>query len=340
MRNFVETGEKKTVPREVLDMSIYTNLIGMGCVAIGLSAYLSVQIANKHISFIIIVLSSIFILIITFLITKRWLDNEHESKLRSQKEKYDSKIKRLKKEYDTTTLEKTIRDGTQTLIKNAVDYFKIENIKNEMGSTAAIQNLQLDKYGQIIELLADFSLILPDYQENQSIVQEEINHQIEIYQIDEKAFAVFLERILDKYQVTVSKKIRERVAQNVIEHKKVCPNCAESVLLKANVCKHCNYEFKKAPPPKKNAPSSLAQEGVERGKKLYKDGNYQGAIDVLTHAIQAKPNYAVAYYNRAIVYKKIGNIKKAEHDLKEASFLGHKKAQDVLESLGGAGVPA
>ncbi|MCP4106611.1 MAG: hypothetical protein GY749_13925 [Desulfobacteraceae bacterium] len=142
--------------------------------------YLPFQIPNRTAAIIATIFSCVFSLIITFLITKQWMEKEYEGKMRIMKDKYERKIRRLKKEHDTTTLEKTIRDGTQTLIKNALDYFKIENIKNEMGATAALQNLQLDKYGQIIELLADFSLILPDYQENQQIVKEEIDHQIDI----------------------------------------------------------------------------------------------------------------------------------------------------------------
>lgn len=309
-------------------MNIYTNLIALGAVAICLSAFLSSQIDSRHLSLFMTVLSSIFTLLITYVLTKRWIEDEHEKKIQALKDKYEKKIRRLKKEYDTTTLEKTIRDGTQTLIKNAVDYFKLENIKNEMGPTAAIQNLQLDKYGQIIELLADFSLILPDYQENQRIVQQEIHHQIDIYQIDEKAFAIFLQRILDKYTLTVTKKIREKVETSTLENKKSCPRCAENVLQKARICKHCGYEFKTT--PKLPTGSAAALNRVEEGKALFRSGNYQEALSVFTNAIELKPNYALAYYNRAIVYSKLGDQKQAESDLKEASFLGHKKAQELL----------
>lgn len=313
-------------------MNIYANLIALGSVAIGLSAFLSFQIPNKHISLVMTILSSIFTLLITYIITKRWIEKEHDSKMQVFKEKYEKKIRRLKKEYDTTTLEKTIRDGTQTLIKNAIDYFKLENIKNEMGPTAAIQNLQLDKYGQIIELLADFSLILPDYHENQRIVQQEINHQIEIYTIDEKAFAIFLQRILDKYTLTVTKKIREKVESSSLERKKSCPRCAESVLEKARICKHCGFEFKAT--PKLPSQSAAAMDRVEEGKTLFRSGNYEEALNVFTNAIELKPNYALAYYNRAIVYNKLGRQEKAQDDLKEASYLGHKKAQELLNSKG------
>ena len=219
-------------------MNIYTSLIILGSVAVGLSAYLPFQIPNKSVSFISTIFSSIFSLLITYIITRRYMEQEHEAAIKTLKERYDRKIRRLKKEHDTTTLEKTIRDGTQTLIKNALDYFKLENIKNEIGASAAIQNLQLDKYGQIIELLADFSLILPDFQENQLIVQREIDHQISIYETDERPFAIFMERILEKYQTTVDKKIREKNEQRTIESMKTSPRCAERVLFKARICKH------------------------------------------------------------------------------------------------------
>jgi tetratricopeptide (TPR) repeat protein len=311
------------------EINIYISLSVLGLIAIGLSAFLSFQVSGM--SSILTILSSIFSLLITFIITKRWMEADNDEKIRVIEEKHDKKIRRLKKEHDTTTLEKTIRDGTRTLIKNALDYFKIENIKNEMPPSAAIQNLQLDKYGQIIELLADFSLILPDYRENQQIVQQEINHQIEIYQIDEKAFATFLQRIMEKYVVTVNKKIKEKTDLNFTESIKTCPRCAEKVLLKANVCKHCGFEFKVV--SKSTIHSNIALDRVEKGKELYRSGNYQGAINALTSAIDLKPNYAIAYYNRAIVYKKLGNMKLYEVDMKEASYLGHKKAQEIVKTL-------
>lgn len=310
----------------------YTTLLVLGLVAVGVSAYLPMQIPSRNISFVTAILSSTLSLLIIFILTKRNVEKEYELKMQKLKDQYERKIGRLKKEHDSTTLEKTIRDGTQALIKNALDYFKIENIKNEIGPSAAMQNLQLDKYGQIIELLADFSLILPDYQENRQIVTQEIDHQIQIYQVDEKPFAGFLERILEKYLVAVNKKIREKVDQNALESKKQCPRCAEKVMLEAKICKHCGYEFKAI--SKSSAHNNAALQRVEKGKMLYNSGNYQEAVDILSKAIELKPNYAVAYYNRAIVFNKLGNHEKAESDLKEAGYLGHKKAQELLKLKG------
>ncbi len=309
-------------------MSVYTQLILVGTVAAAFAAYVPFQVASNYVSMVLIILSTTLSLLITFLITKGWMEKIYEDKMQKLKEMYEIKIRGLKKEHDTTTLEKTIRDGTQTLIKNALDYFKLENIKNEMGDSAAIANLQLDKYGQIIELLADFSLILPDIRENREIVQQELNHQISIYQIDERPFAMFLRRIMDKYKVTVDKKIREKTDQNTLGILKTCPRCAERVLLKANVCKHCGYEFKMI--PKTSAHNTVALDRVEKGKKLFWAGDYDDALDALSSAIELKPNHASAYYNRAIVHYKLGDGEQAEKDLKEASYLGHKKAQELL----------
>ncbi len=196
-------------------MNIYFNLIILGVIGIVLLGFASFQVLTPIVSFAVTVFSFVVFLLITFINVKAWIEREHDRKITRLKEQYERKIYRLKHEYDTATLEKTIRDGTKTLIKNAVDYFKIENIKNEMEPSAAIQNLQLDKYGQIIELLADFSVILPDHEENREIVLQEINHQIELYEIDEKMFAEFLKIIMGKYLLTVNKKLREKQPEPV-----------------------------------------------------------------------------------------------------------------------------
>lgn len=310
-------------------MNTYIGLISLGVVAVGLSAYLPFLIPTPAISFITVIFASVFSLLITYMVTRKWVEEQAEIKSLKLKEENDKRIRRLKKEHDTTTLEKTIRDGTQTLIKNALDYFKIENIKNEIGTSAAIENLQLDKYGQIIELLADFSLILPDIKENQKIVEEEITHQIKIYQIDENPFALFLERIMKKYIVTVTKKIKEKIDQETMESMKTCPQCAERVLPKAKVCKHCGNKFH----ADKRMPSQTAilPDRIENGKNLYKSGLFEEAIKEFDTAIQDKADNAVAYYNRAVVHSKLGNREKARSDLKEASNLGHKKAKALLK---------
>lgn len=309
-------------------LNIYTNLAVVGLLFLALIGYISFQVADKNIAFLAISLSFILGMLINYLVTRKGAKEEYAVIINRIKEDHLAKIKRLRNEHDTSTLEKTIRDGTRTLIKNAVDYFKIENIKNEMPASAAIQNLQLDKYGQIIELLADFSLILPDYKENQEIVQQELNHQIEIYQIDEKAFAVFLQRIMEKYEVTVSKKLRERIDNTAPSSMKTCPRCAERVLPKAKVCKHCGHEF--AAGSEKQQSSEM--EVLKKGQALYRSGDYQEALKVLTNAIKDNPKFGQAYYNRGILHEKLGNQTQALNDLTAAAQLGHKKAQKFLLS--------
>lgn len=310
-----------------IQMIFYMQLIILGLAGVALSAYFSSGATDPGITFVSIILSYALSLLITFIITKREVEKECDDVISSLKAEYKIKIRRLKREHDTTNLEKTIRDGTQTLIKNAVDYFKIENIKNEGPSSAAMQNLQLDKYGQIIELLADFSLILPDSKENQEIVQEEIIHQIDIYRIDEKDFAQFLQRIMDKYLITVNKKIREKKELSFNKKRmKRCPKCAEKILMKAQICKHCGYELREI--------QIMNESGwLEKGQKLYRSGNFSGALSLFTNAIDLNPKSARAYYSRGLSHEKLGNQSRAVDDLRVATRLGHEKAQKALNIL-------
>ncbi|MDM8523161.1 tetratricopeptide repeat protein [Desulfococcaceae bacterium HSG8] len=313
-------------------MSFYANLVILGLTGTGLSAYLFFRVPDPNISFMSSTLSYILSLLITFILTKKDVEREYEDVIDCLKKEYKTKIHRLKREHDTTTLEKTIRDGTQTLIKNALDYFKIENIKNEVPASAAIQNLQLDKYGQIIELLADFSLILPDYKENQEIVQHEIVHQIEIYRVDEKDFAHFLERIMKKYLITVNKKIREKTDLHMARRMKRCPKCAEKILPEAKICKHCGHVLKADSPNSTVIPGTTEVDWLRKGQALYRSGNLNEALSMLTNAIDLNPKFSLAYYHRGIVNKKMGNKKRAMDDLKIAAQLGHRKAQETLKS--------
>lgn len=313
-------------------MRNYTHLIVIGLVAFVLVIYLFFEVFEINI--FIMISSYVISLLITYIITKKELEVRHDGIIHSLKKKYNIRIRKLKREHDTATLEKTIRDGTKTLIKNAVEYFKIENIRNEMPLSAAIQNLQLDKYGQIIELLADFSLILPDYQENQEIVQEEIDHQIEIYQIDEKPFAEFLQRITEKYTTTVHKKIRERQYQDLRRTMQTCPQCAEKILPHSEVCKHCGHKLKNAAPPKSSVPVKPDEpDWIKKGYDSYRSGNFKEAIRIFTVAIDLNPDDSQAYYNRGILHMKIDKQTQAADDLKAAAGMGHKKAQKVLNSL-------
>lgn len=222
-------------------MHIYANLVVLGLGGMALITFSTFQVFTPAITFLLSFFVFLVFLLVAFLNTRAWIEKEHYRKIRTLKEQYERKIRRIKNEYDTATLEKAIREGTKTLIKNAVDYLKIENIKKEMPPSAAIQNLQLDKYGQIIELLADFSLILPDYDENRRIVEREINHQIDIYEIDEKLFAEFLKTILGKYHLTVTKKMRERLQLAAGRQSRFCPACKERIPVHSSDCRYCGH---------------------------------------------------------------------------------------------------
>ncbi|WP_207691863.1 tetratricopeptide repeat protein [Desulfonema limicola] len=317
-------------------MQIYANLFLLGLIGTALLAFAFFQMINIYLSFSISVLAYIIFIMIVFINTRTWLTKEHEKHISSLKEKYEGKIQSLRNEYDTAMLEKTIRNGTKTLIKNAVDYFKVENIKNEMPPSAAIQNLQLDKYGQIIELLADFSLILPDYDENRQIVLQEITHQIDIFLIDEKPFAEFLQTIMGKYLLTVNKKIREKIRQNVLKHMKACPNCSERVSNDARICKHCGHQFIKSLDKeilikKENGKKETGL--IKKGYDLYQTGRFEEAIKCFSIAIKMNPRADQAYYGRGFIYNKINKYQKAVKDIQYAARLGHEKAQEFLSTI-------
>ncbi len=314
-------------------MNIYINLVVLGVIGITLFAFLSFQVMNPLASFFIAVFAYVIFLLISLMNARTWLEREHDRKITHLKDRYERKIRRLKHEHDTATLEKTIRDGTKTLIKNAVDYFKIENIKNEMPPSAAIQNLQLDKYGQIIELLADFSLILPDYEENRQIVQQEIIHQIDVYQIDEKPFAEFLRTIMGKYVLTVNKKMQEKIQMDVSRTLKTCARCSERMPVSAPRCKKCGYEFKNVREINFSRSGDDPAEWLRKGNLLYRSGNLDEALRVFTLTIALDPNLDQAYYNRGVIYWKMSDFHKAVDDFQSAAQLGHGKAKAALDQI-------
>jgi len=78
-----------------------------------------------------------------------------------------------------------------------------------------------------------------------------------------------------------------------------------------------------------NNTSLTVKEWLEKGEVLYKSSSYQEAINSYNNAINLSPNYK-AYFNRGVVYNKLGNRKQAVSDLKAAASLGHKKSQKIL----------
>ena len=67
------------------------------------------------------------------------------------------------------------------------------------------------------------------------------------------------------------------------------------------------------------------------GKKYYAAGNHHEAINRFGQAIDVRSD-SKAFYNRGLLYYKIGDRNKAVKDLKVAATLGHEKSQNILTS--------
>jgi tetratricopeptide (TPR) repeat protein len=67
-------------------------------------------------------------------------------------------------------------------------------------------------------------------------------------------------------------------------------------------------------------------------------GDYHQAIRDLSRTIELKPKNTAtttdAYYNRAVMYGKVGERKKGWEDMKACARLGDSNAQDLLRSKG------
>ncbi len=58
---------------------------------------------------------------------------------------------------------------------------------------------------------------------------------------------------------------------------------------------------------------------IKEAQLFFKDNNYKSAINTLTRAIEINNESESAFYNRAVVFLKIGNTEKAINDLKIAA---------------------
>lgn len=72
---------------------------------------------------------------------------------------------------------------------------------------------------------------------------------------------------------------------------------------------------------------------VKKGQAMYHTGNLKGAVIAFSSAISADPEFAVAYFNRAFVYQKLGHKEHARKDIKAAAKLGHKRSIEILKKL-------
>ncbi len=81
-------------------------------------------------------------------------------------------------------------------------------------------------------------------------------------------------------------------------------------------------------------PSLDAETYLNRGNAYSKKGQYDHAISDFTKAIEINPRYALAYNNRGIVMRKLGNIKMACSDAKRACELGDCGLYELLREWG------
>lgn len=73
---------------------------------------------------------------------------------------------------------------------------------------------------------------------------------------------------------------------------------------------------------------------MELGRALYRNKNYEAAIDTYTDIISLNPKHKKAYYNRGVIHYKLNNYLAAGNDFISAAKLDHKKAQKILKSEG------
>ena len=70
------------------------------------------------------------------------------------------------------------------------------------------------------------------------------------------------------------------------------------------------------------------------GHTLCNKQYFQLAVELYTALIALYPTYALAHYNRAVVYYKLNNYDAAKVDFISAAKLGHKQAQRILKTGG------
>ena len=78
--------------------------------------------------------------------------------------------------------------------------------------------------------------------------------------------------------------------------------------------------------------AQTANDWFDSGLAKAKRGDYQGAIDDYTRAIQINPNDAKAYSNRGIVLEIVGDLKGACTDWRKAAELGNTNAAKWVRS--------
>ena len=66
---------------------------------------------------------------------------------------------------------------------------------------------------------------------------------------------------------------------------------------------------------------------LKRGKKLTRQGDYVGAVEVFNLAIDQNKEFAEAYFSRGACYYMLGYYQRAADDLNAATLFGCQDAQ-------------
>jgi tetratricopeptide (TPR) repeat protein len=78
---------------------------------------------------------------------------------------------------------------------------------------------------------------------------------------------------------------------------------------------------------KENPPQKIEEPAIVNAAEM------DSVISVFSEAIEKNPNYAGAYYNRAIAYFHKNNYEKCWQDVHKAEFLGLKFSPDFMAAL-------
>ena len=68
-----------------------------------------------------------------------------------------------------------------------------------------------------------------------------------------------------------------------------------------------------------------------KGIDYYNNGKFEKAIECYTKAIEIDPDIAWVYYNRGLVYEKMGRDSDAQADFKKACDMGDEDACEKMK---------
>jgi tetratricopeptide (TPR) repeat protein len=72
-------------------------------------------------------------------------------------------------------------------------------------------------------------------------------------------------------------------------------------------------------------------EKIKTSLSLFTSRNYEPALYSLTRIVESNPNDSKVYYNRGVMYYKLGDYANAKKDIITAARLGHEKSKHILE---------